>query len=113
MDGSEDAPLIREHGMAYKLVYIAAALLHTPLLILGGIVAGINIFLPVSWLLVAWMAAAALGIFLYGLAKVMDQDDLGGLPGTRIALAWGVLAIVVGVALGAGAVVLAVLGRTA
>lgn len=112
MDGSNDAPLIREHGMPYKLVYIAAVLLHTPLLTLGGILAGIDVFVQASWLTLAWMGSAALGIFLYGLAKVMDHDDLRGLPGSGRALMWGLLAMIVGAAVGAGAVLLFVFVRS-
>ena len=112
MDAFDDDAVIREHGMPYKVVYIAAVLLHTPLLTLGGILAGINIFVQAAWLLLAWMGSAALGIFLFGLAKVMDHDDLRGLPGSGRALMWGVFAMVVGAALGVGAVVLFELGRS-
>ncbi|WP_428985685.1 HNH endonuclease [Sinomonas terricola] len=87
MDTGGDDLQIDDHGMAYKLTYIAAVTLQRPLLVLGGILSGINAFVPVRWISCTWMSLAAAGIFLYGLAKAMDYEELRGLPGGRRMLA--------------------------
>ncbi|WP_314146473.1 hypothetical protein [uncultured Leifsonia sp.] len=90
---------LRVHGAIYKLIYIASVVLPRPLLVLGGIGAGVDIFVRQMWLGVLWGCLAGAGIALYGVAKIMDFDELRGLPGAGRTLMLGVASLLVGAAL--------------
>lgn len=89
----------REHGMPYKLVYLAAVFLPRPLLVLGGIAAGVDVFVRQTWLGVVWGCLVGLGVLLFGVAKIMDFDGLRGFPGATRAVVLGSVSVFVGVAL--------------
>lgn len=100
-------PGLREHGMAYKLVYIAATALPRRLLVAGGIAAGVDIFLQQLWLGVLWGCLAGAGILLFGVAKIMDYEVLRGFPSAARTLASGLVSALAGAALVVGWIVFA------
>jgi hypothetical protein len=97
---------LRQHGMFYKWVYIVAVLLPRPLLTLGGIGAGVYIFVRQPWLGMLWACLSGAGILLFGVSKIMDFDELHGFPGAWRTMAFGIVSVVLGAGLVAVAFVL-------
>jgi len=91
--------------MVYKVVYIAAVVLPRILLPLGGIGAGVYIFVRQPWLGTLWGCLAGIGILLFGVSRIMDLDELQGLPGAGRTLTFGIVSVL----LGAGVTVAAIL----